>query len=67
MINHQKADKEICTLEMEDVHALGLLRKIEAGNVIVSWSKGTALRVKSKWEELKYTIPRNRLKTFSWI
>lgn len=38
-----------------------------AGNVIVSWSKGTALRVKSKWEGLKYTIPRNRLKTFSWI
>ena len=61
------ADQEICTLEMEDVHALGLLRKVEASNVIVSWSKGSALHVKSKWEGLKHTIPRNRLKTFSWI
>ena len=61
------ADQEICTLEMEDVHALGLLRKVESSNVIVFWSKGTALHVKSKLETLKYTIPRNRLKTFSWI
>ncbi|MCK4798737.1 MAG: hypothetical protein KAT05_15275 [Spirochaetes bacterium] len=61
------ADQEICTLEMEDVHALGLLRKAEACNVIVTWSKGTALHVKSKLEKLNYTIPRNRLKTFSWI
>lgn len=50
---------------MEDVHALGLLRKIEASNVIIFWSKGSALHVKNKWGNLKYTIPRNRLKTFS--
>jgi len=60
-------EQEICTLEMEDVHALGLLRKEEASNVIVSWSKGSALHVKSKWETLKHTIPRNRLKNFQWI
>lgn len=61
------ADQEICTLEMEDIQALGLLRKVASCNVIVSWEKGTALHVKSKLETLGYTIPRNRLKTYSWI
>lgn len=59
-------DKEICTLEWEDITALGLLRNLEVCNVIVSWFRGTELQVKSKYVELEYKIPRSRLRNFSW-
>lgn len=61
------ADEEICTLEWEDITALQLVKNREACNVIVSWSSGTELHVKSKHAELNYKIPRNKLRTFSWV
>jgi hypothetical protein len=61
------ADEEICTLERKDIDNLGILKHDRACNVSVSWGKGTELSVKSGALDLDYKIPRNRLKTFSWV
>ncbi len=53
-------------LEWEDIDALEIVRNLEACNVCVFWTKGSELHVKSKFTELPYSIPRNKLKSFSW-
>jgi len=60
-------DQEICTLEWEDMDTLQIMRNREVCNVTVSWSSGTELNVKSKFAELPYKVPRNKLKTYSWV
>lgn len=60
------ADKEICTLEWEDIDAGRLLFEKTSTNIVVSWTKGSSLRIKCRGKLLDTTIPRNRLKTFRW-
>jgi hypothetical protein len=60
------ANREICTLEWEDIDAMRLLFETTPTAVIVSWEKNTRLHVKCRGESLNYTVPRNRLKLFNW-
>jgi len=59
-------NKHICALTQEDIEELKLLQNNGSCNVTVSWQKNSELKVKSKYSELRRTIPRNRLKNFPW-
>lgn len=59
-------DSHVCALTRRDIEALGLLRNNGSCGVTVYWRKGSELTVRSKYSELPWKIPRNRLKTFAW-
>lgn len=60
------ADNEVCTLEWEDIDNMRLLFEKDVASVIISWRINSRLHVKCRGKVLDYTIPRNRLKIFSW-
>jgi hypothetical protein len=59
-------DNHICALTRKDIDELKLLQSSNACAVTVSWQKNSELTVRSRYSELPWKIPRNRLKTFPW-